>query len=390
MVGGLGGQVGQGPGRLALAGTEIYTPAPTVTSITPPIGSVLGDGPVTIGGTGFGGARSVHVGDVSVACPSAACVIDSVGRMRVSPPPHGAGPVQVAVENALGTSAHLVPEAASRFVFVGPSAISDLVATVTGEHDVHLSFTAAGDGTTTGRATRYVIKESTSPIGDAAAFDAATTLCPTKGCADGIFATFDDALTHDFDIGGLGSGRHYFSVRAENALGQLGPLSNQVSVSLAPCPAIAAPGAGQVGYGGGHYSIVGFPTGTIVHAGSELFGWFDVGAGGTYVTAPLPEAGHGYWAWFVCPTVVVPAPSAADPVVLGLGGFHASMVGNPFATTAAVVSGYDYAAHWDPDMNSGAGGYRISGYQEPQRLAVGEGVWTFSYSPTQVRIEAGS
>ena len=93
--------------------------------------------------------------------------------------------------------------------------------------------------------------------------------------------------------------------------------------------------------------------------------------------------GRGYWAWFACATTVT-LPSgagASGPITLPLGAYHASMVGNP-TTTPASVSGHDFAAVWDAQ----AGAYRMSGYRQPQSLAVGEGAWTFSYSATEVRI----
>ena len=56
-----------------------------------------------------------------------------------------------------------------------PAAVADLVATTTGRN-LTLTWTAAGDDGTTGTATTYDIRYSTFPIGDDAAFAAATVL----------------------------------------------------------------------------------------------------------------------------------------------------------------------------------------------------------------------
>ncbi|HUP70832.1 MAG TPA: hypothetical protein VM142_13610 [Acidimicrobiales bacterium] len=69
-----------------------------------------------------------------------------------------------------------------------------------------------------------------------------------------------------------------------------------------------------------------------------------------------------------------------------LGDYHASMVGNPSSSSSATVTGHDFSARWDADRNGGAGGYEISAYRAPQCLAVGEGMWAFSFVPTTLSI----
>jgi len=184
------------------------------------------------------------------------------------------------------------------------------------------------------------------------------------------------------------------SVTAVNAGG--------TSVSLLPDP--GAPvftydgcgipvGAGQVSLPPG-YSLIGFPSGTVVPAASLLYSWFDRGSG-RYdaqrpddATAPV-IAGHGYWAYSGCPKVVSVPAAQGTPVSFALGAYHASMVGNPSSSRSAVVSGHDFAARWDPSLNGGAGGYDISGYRAPQRLGVGQGDWVFAYAATTVNISDG-
>jgi len=142
------------------------------------------------------------------------------------------------------------------------------------------------------------------------------------------------------------------------------------------------------------YALVGLPGGSVVPSDSRLYSWFDVGDGHSYVdqvpTVPV-TGGHGYWAYFSCTRPVNLAGAGAAPTPgesFGLGAYHASMVGNPSHSGPATVSGHDFAAAWDPSLNAGAGGYRISAYQEPQALAAGDGTWVFSYRDTTIRIQA--
>jgi hypothetical protein len=153
---------------------------------------------------------------------------------------------------------------------------------------------------------------------------------------------------------------------------------------------VSAPAAGQVGYPAG-YSLIGLPSGTSVPSQSFLYGWFDQGGGAYSAQAPDPSTsvvgGHGYWAWFSC-TRAVALATGNSRVGAPLAAGHASMVGNPSATSPATVSGHDFAAAWDQSLNGGAGGYRISGYQEPQTLQVGQGSWVFAYNAATVNIQS--
>lgn len=104
--------------------------------------------------------------------------------------------------------------------------------------------------------------------------------------------------------------------------------------------------------------------------------------------SPAGVLGVARAACFACPTSVE-VPAGTDSASFALGEYHASMVGNP-SGSPATLTGHDFAAAWDPSLNDGAGGYRISGYREPQNLAVGEGTWIFSYVRTQIHIEAAA
>ena len=136
------------------------------------------------------------------------------------------------------------------------------------------------------------------------------------------------------------------------------------------------------------YSLVGLPGATVASTSAPSYGWFDAGAGGQYSILPAAagvEAGHGYWSWSACPRVVTLAPGTTHGMSMALAAYHASLVGNPTAGPVK-VSGYDYAARWDPKLHSGAGGYVLSRYRQPLTLGVGEGLWVFSYSDSTVTI----
>ncbi|HUP70164.1 MAG TPA: kelch repeat-containing protein [Acidimicrobiales bacterium] len=378
--------------NLTVPSAEVYSLAPKVTSISVNEGPSAGGTSVVITGTALNGATGVNFGEV----PATSFTVDSATQITAVTPPHQAGTVEVVVTTPGGSSLANPPRP-NEFTFISsgvPGKITDLAAKVHSEAAVELSWTTAGsDGIFGPPATRYVVKESTSPITNEDEFNAATAVCE-GGCSFPA-ASLGRAIT--LSIHGLipGTGYHY-AVRAVGPNGVEGPLSNTVSVTTAGtppvldanCPALPVPGAGQLAYRSG-YSMVGLPAGTRVDAQSPLYSWFDLGARGSYSTQPGNEAvaeGRGYWAWFSCPRLVSLAGEGTDAVDLPLGGYRASMVGNPSGTTAASLSGHDFAARWDPNLNGGAGGYHISGYREEQTLPVGGATWVFSYRSTTISV----
>jgi hypothetical protein len=151
-------------------------------------------------------------------------------------------------------------------------------------------------------------------------------------------------------------------------------------------------GTGGLAYPAG-YSLVGLPGGTMVPADSLLYGWQNSGGGAKY-SVQDPSAGgvaggQGYWAWFSCTRSVSPAAGSSQTTA-PLAAGHASMVGNPSASSPATVSGHDFAAMWDQSLNGGAGGYHISGYRQAQSVQVGQGTWVFAYQATTVDIRAAA
>lgn len=284
-------------------------------------------------------------------------------------------------DGALGPMSNVTGTTTAR---VAPGQVDDLVATAISEGEVRLTFSAPGsDDADPPPAARFVVKQSAAPIVDASGFDQATSLCGGECILEP--STVGQPLS--LSVSGLRRQTYHYALRAVDDAGNLGPISNR-AWARPDCAAPAA-GPGRVVYPPG-YHLVGVPEGTRVPAQSVLYGWFDLGRGGRYSTqepAQPTEGGRGYWAWFSCPRAVE-VSAGAPSVSLALGGYRAAMVGNPSGTAPVVVSGHDFTARWDPLANGGSGGYRVSGYQEQQTLAVGEGIWAFSYRDTIVSAAA--
>ena len=372
------------------ATSEVYIPAPNLRSLTPAGGPLGGGAAVTIDGSGFTGATTVDFGD-----SPAVIVSQTSSRILVRIPAHPVGAVTVTVNAAGGSSLTADSNPGAVFNYEDtPGAVGALQAHATSDHAVTLSFTAAAASTdpTAPPVTRYVIRQSATPITDTN-FGVATTLCPGPDGAC-VLALASVGAPLQINVGGLTPGvTYWFAVAALNDAGLTGPVvATLVTTPAAGCaPGMAPPpaGPGQVTFGAG-YSLVGLPAGTVVDAGSSLYGWTDAGAGAAYQvlagSAPV-AAGQGYWAWFACGHNVTPAGgTAAAHLRLHLGGYHASMVGNP-TTRPVTVSGFDFAARWDPALNGGAGGYHLSGYRPSQTLTTGQGIWVFSYHDATVKID---
>lgn len=264
--------------------------------------------------------------------------------------------------------------------------VGDLAAVATSAGSVTLGFTAPpAYGDAPPPAADYVIKQSSAPI-TAESFDAATSLCDGR-CHFAPTAVGDHlALVVDQLAGGT---TYYYAMEALNpTTGAPGAISNVASATTPGCAPARSPGAGQVFYPGG-YSLLGLPEGTVVPSDSPLYGWFDQGVGGAYSRRAPTEAvsgGRGYWAFFSCPRLVEISGAGTSALSAPQRAYHASMIGNPSATTAVKVSGYDFGALWDPTANAGTGGYKMSGYRQAATLPVGQALWTFSYSDTTVAI----
>jgi len=98
---------------------ELYTPPPSISSISPATGPTAGGTVVTIKGTGFiNELRSVNFGEAAVSCPSSSCTVDSYNQITVTSPRHAAGAVDVSVIDEGGGSE---PSSASKFTYTGAS-----------------------------------------------------------------------------------------------------------------------------------------------------------------------------------------------------------------------------------------------------------------------------
>ncbi|HUP68520.1 MAG TPA: IPT/TIG domain-containing protein [Acidimicrobiales bacterium] len=387
----------------ALDSAELYVPAPAVSDFTPGRGPSAGGTTVVVKGRGFNAATSVSFGGV----PTASFTVDSRSQLTAISPLHPKAKVEVTVTRQDQTSAHAPADLDHGFSYQvsrAPPAVTGLVAKALSASEIALVFAApASDGEFPPPADRYVVKQSSAPITDEASFDAATSLCGGV-CKGFVPAGVGDELT--LSVGGLDPGATYhYAVKALNEADLLGPFSDSVATTtLGSAPSAASPGAeavacpqvggsgagpGQVAYSGGHYSLVGAPGGTVVNVNSPRYSWFNLGAGGSYSVEPKTQpviAGRGYWVWSACDFVVTLSGAGASVVTLPLGAYHASMVANPSGIAPASVTGHDFAARWDPALNAGAGGYDVSGYRQAQPLAVGEGIWVFSFVETGVRI----
>lgn len=376
----------------AVDSAEIYTMAPEVTGVAPARATTAGGERVEITGANLQWAAAVTFGGV----PATEVKIESPTKISVVTPAHPAGAVDLVVTSPGGVS---LSEPQQRFTFVPtgvPGRVGDLAAAAVSDTAVRLTFTTAGtDGVFGPPATRYDVRFAETPIADVEAFAAAIPLC--GGVCRFPAASLGKSI--DFTVGGLVPGTTYhFALRALGDDGTPGPLSNPASAitsgtrtavgAATTCPEVPGPGLGQVRYPSG-YSMVGLPEGGVIGANSSLYSWTDQGARGAYSvhnSAEAVEAGRGYWAWFSCPRLLDITGASRDSLSLPLGAYHASMVANPSADGPVTATGFDFAARWDPTLENGTGGYRISGYRETQTLAVGEAVWVFSYRPTTIEL----
>jgi hypothetical protein len=111
-----------------------------------------------------------------------------------------------------------------------PGGVVDLVASNPGSTTMDLTWTATGDDGGTGRASRYDIRYSTSPI-DAGNFSAATKIA-------GPDPQIAGAVEH-WEASGLAYGTtYYFALRVLDEYGNLGPLSSVATGTTLAAPAL--------------------------------------------------------------------------------------------------------------------------------------------------------
>jgi len=137
----------------------VYASAPTVTSVSPPFGPLVGGGSVTVNGTGFDpagvSATGVSVGSANIGqCPGSPCfTVGSDSQLTIASLPSGtAATVHITVTTVGGTSA---TSSADQYTYVPPPSVTGIApptgptgggnsVTVTGT-----TFESAGQYTTT-------------------------------------------------------------------------------------------------------------------------------------------------------------------------------------------------------------------------------------------------
>lgn len=135
-----------------------YTPAPTVSSISPSSGSAIGGISVAVTGTGFTGATAVKFG----ANNATSFTVNSATSITATSPP-GAGTVDVTVTTAGGTSP---TSAADRFTYLSATTTTELTSSKNpSSYGESVTFTAkvnSPGGTPTGTVT---FNDGGTPIG---------------------------------------------------------------------------------------------------------------------------------------------------------------------------------------------------------------------------------
>lgn len=123
-----------------------------------------------------------------------------------------------------------------------PGRVEDLAATSTSPSEITLSFSAVGDGTGA-PASGYVVAQSTSPIGDASAFDQARNLCggPCRFGPERIGAPLSLTVT---DL--RPATTYHYAVRAAGPGGTRGPLSTPAQATTPEVAAAPAAARGPV------------------------------------------------------------------------------------------------------------------------------------------------
>lgn len=153
---------------------------------------------------------------------------------------------------------------------VTPGAITDLTATATGNDTVELSFSAPGEnGQLPPPATRYDVRQAHTPVTDAQSFGQARALCGEEPCTL-VPAAVGDTLTLTITDLAPGTTYHY-AVRAHDAAGNAGPISNPASATT--------PGATTAGAPGGVTRLAGQDRiATAVAASQDTFGRWEADA----------------------------------------------------------------------------------------------------------------
>jgi photosystem II stability/assembly factor-like uncharacterized protein len=209
---------------------ELFSEPPVISSVTPLTGEQGSS--VTITGQGF--TQDLATGQASVlfgSVPASNVVVESYNKLTaVVPPVGGARRVDLSVSTDGGLVTFDQP-----FTYQGaPGKVSGITALPLSGKEIELTFSATGMvGNSHPPAFEYIVKQSSAPITDEAAFSAAQALsgssCPGGVCKFSPKAV-DDKLR--LAVGGLTPGtKYHYAVRARNDAGVLGPISDDVNAT---------------------------------------------------------------------------------------------------------------------------------------------------------------
>jgi len=200
-------------------------PVPTVTSVSPNIGSITGGTSVTITGMNFGGASAVTFGGTSVA----SFTIVSATSITTTTPAHAAGAVDVAVTTGAGTgtgSSAFTYTAAPTVTGVSPnrgSMAGGTVVSITGQNFTGATAVKFGTGIATSVTVNSATSiTATSPAGSAATID--VTVTTTNGtsatsAADHFTYVSPPTVTSISPINGPPSGGTSITITGTNFTG---------------------------------------------------------------------------------------------------------------------------------------------------------------------------
>lgn len=188
---------------------------------------------------------------------------------------------------------------------IAPGGVSDLATTTPGSTTMGLSWTATGDDGGTGRASRYDIRWSSSPITEGNFASANPVTGP-----DPLVA----GSAQSFEVTGLAYNTpYYFALKAADEFGNTGPMSNLATGTTLGAPALTA-------------APLSLTEALLTGASStQPLSITNTGAGRLDWTAPTPELLLGA-SGLVQPGIIYPEVTIAkgeedtNPGILGAGG----------------------------------------------------------------------
>jgi len=217
-------------GTVGARSAELFSEPPVISSVSPTTGTQGNN--VTITGQGF--TQDLTTGQASVlfgSVPASNVVVESYNKLTATVPPVGAARrVDVSVKTDGGLVTHDQP-----FTYQGaPGKVSEIAALPLSGKEIELTFSAPGMvANSHPPAFEFIVKQSSAPITDEAAFSAAQTLSGSS-CPGGVCKFSPKAVGDKLKlaIGGLTPGtKYHYAVRARNDSGALGPISDDANAT---------------------------------------------------------------------------------------------------------------------------------------------------------------